>query len=61
MEEKCENCKYYSRMMEGEGDCRRNAPIDDGTLRITGPTAKWPGVYANMYCGEFDSLIKEKL
>ena len=43
----CSECAYFNSWGAG-GLCRRHAPV-----RVDGGDAKWPGVRAHDWCGDF--------
>lgn len=60
--EKCENCKFWIKKVEGTGECHRDSPspdmsgfigfeeYGDGTPRL----AIWPLTYKDEWCGEHE-------
>jgi len=62
----CPGCRYFERIAEGHGECRRYAPHPNVPLFI--PKAEssgmcktdihWPKVYDRNWCGEFASRVE---
>jgi len=64
MEQKCEECMFWKKFLERDGECHRNAPspsrysinrqkdeqqTNDNVLSGT----RWPMTHYNQWCGEF--------
>jgi hypothetical protein len=45
----CQNCRYWHRLTEPLGECRRRAP----TNPPGSPNAAFPGTFADTYCWEW--------
>lgn len=59
----CPGCRYFERIAEGHGECRRYAPRPNAPLFISKADSlgtykndiHWPKVYDRNWCGEFVS------
>lgn len=57
---KCQTCRYWNRDRELSipqiGECRRYAPqaVLNGQMEGEGQCPKWPYVFENEWCGEWD-------
>lgn len=57
----CPVCRYFERIAEGHGECRRYAPHPNTPLFISKADSlgtykndiHWPKVYDRNWCGEF--------
>jgi len=45
----CQNCRYWNRLSEASGECRRRSPA----LGAVGELARWPGTEPAMWCWEW--------
>ena len=53
---KCVECRYWSRVSEDAGKCKRNAPSTEQTSGF----ATWPFTTEAEWCGEFEKDAFEK-
>jgi len=52
MKDTCKNCKWWYKLSDIEGKCRRRAPAADHS---------WPKTYGGEWCGEFESKVRKPL
>ena len=62
----CDNCVYYEKKEDNQGECRRYAPHPNSSTYV--PKAEsvgqikydihWPKVYSTSWCGQFGSRQK---
>jgi len=55
MTDRCDSCRFWRRLTDGQGQCRRNAPAAwvSPATRIDPPRVSWPLTLASEGCGEW--------
>jgi hypothetical protein len=61
-DETCATCRFFVAelsTMEGDGSCRRHAPIAPSVLSEVGymqSARRWPAVFSNDWCGDYEPV-----
>ena len=58
----CDNCRYYSVIGSGNGECHRHAPMCvSPAAQNSIASALWPVVSADDFCGDWKTTVGAKM